>query len=511
MKEIVNWIEHETASYNPDSDSDSDDDSDSDSDDSDDSSSDSDDDSDDSSSESEDDEGEEEDTSKEKEHVHIKIPGAITLNLFCKIDDIRGRMLNYFPLPRPPPPPTPAELELIAMKKAAEEKELERQRNLMLRILKRLDNKMINSGWLAWKEHLSNLRKIAKMRMRMQNMCVVVTFHAWQKLYKDNKQQRDHEEEMQQKLALEKKEAEARLQKSQQENEMRMETLRQQYARPPMAEVAIQTMNEPIATQTDEEIIKAILQAEQDEKDRIEEEKRAKLQKEKELKEREEKFQKFLDQERREEEMKKRNEAAKAAKRLALQNGNEKGPLASTGRKKKVVFSQDSLADLNDENETDSKKEDDYDLKLAKHGLEGPLNELETYSVDSLGSIESARKSNDLYKYTADDNEHSNRLKKNDSKTENRLSKPELYLRNLHHSYDVQALALHGEFDYEQKYGRAVGILETSPKKKTELIDQAISTLLGGNDHEYHSQSSRNEAKAWTDEGGVPIIKYAED
>ena len=94
------------------------------------------------------------------------------------------------------------------MKKEAERKEIERQRNLMLRILKRLDNQLINSGCLAWKEHLSNLRKIAKMRMRMQNMCVVVTFHAWQKLYKDNKKERLHAAEMQQKLAIEQKEAE---------------------------------------------------------------------------------------------------------------------------------------------------------------------------------------------------------------------------------------------------------------------------------------------------------------
>ena len=89
------------------------------------------------------------------------------------------------------------------------------------------------------------------------------------------------------------------------------------------------------------------------------------------------------------------------------------------------------------------------------------------------------------------------------------MTKPELYLRNLQHSYDIQKYEqFNDDFNYEQKYGKGVGILETSPKKKKELINQAISTLLGGNDREYHTQSSRNEAKAWIDEGSVPVIKY---
>ena len=53
----------------------------------------------------------------------------------------------------------------------------------------------------------------------MQNMCVVVTFHAWQQMYREEKKAREHAEEIQQQLAIKEKEAEARLQKSQQESE----------------------------------------------------------------------------------------------------------------------------------------------------------------------------------------------------------------------------------------------------------------------------------------------------
>ena len=188
------------------------------------------------------------------------------------------------------------------------------------------------------------------------------------------------------------------------------------------------------------------------------------------------------------------------------------------------MFAQDSLTlgdsdddENNNSNDNPSKKKK-TSLSTSKDGLIGPLKELETYSVDSLGSLESETNSprdvHNLYKYTNnnnDDDSNSKTQKKtaNNQNAENRLTKPELYLRNLQHSYDIQKYEqFNDDFNYEQKYGKGVGILETSPKKKKELINQAISTLLGGNDREYHTQSSRNEAKAWIDEGSVPVIKY---
>ena len=114
MREVLDWADAKERFEDTSDESDSDSDEESDSDDE---------------SSSEDSESEESDASNEEAgggdgmgSVLKRKPGEVTLDLFCKIDDVRIRMLNYFPRPRPPPPPTPAELELIAMKKQAEEK-----------------------------------------------------------------------------------------------------------------------------------------------------------------------------------------------------------------------------------------------------------------------------------------------------------------------------------------------------------------------------------------------------
>jgi hypothetical protein len=85
-------------------------------------------------------------------------------------------------------------------------------------------------------------------------------------------------------------------------------------------------------------------------------------------------------------------------------------------------------------------------------------------------------------------------------------AKPELYMNTLHHSYDIQRFEQEG-YNFGDKY-RHPGILETSPKKKKELIDNAITTLLGSSGHTYHPQVASGEAKAWMNEGSVPIVQY---
>ena len=85
-------------------------------------------------------------------------------------------------------------------------------------------------------------------------------------------------------------------------------------------------------------------------------------------------------------------------------------------------------------------------------------------------------------------------------------TKSTLYTTTLQHSYDIQKFEQEG-YNFGDKY-KHPGILETSPKKKKELIDSAINTLLGSSGHSYHPQAGSREAKAWINEGSVPIVQY---
>ena len=340
----------------------------------------------------------------------------------------------------------------------------------------------------------------------MQNMCVVVTFHAWQQMYREEKKAREHAKEIQQQLAIKEKEAEARLQKSQQESELRLKELHDAYARPPMEEIGVQTMNEPIPTQTDEDTFNEIKKQEQEELARIELEKMTKLQQEKEKKEREERFQKFLELERLEDERKK----AAESQRQLLEDKSKRPKFSEKGPEN--LFAQDSLAMVDD---SETKADIDNNLK-------GPLKELDTYSMDSLGSLESITNSprdvHKLYKHTSQNKKDASSKNGNETSLyphttkqgtlapSSGTAKPELYMSTLHHSYDIQKFEQEG-YNFGDKY-RHPGILKTSPKKKKELIDNAITTLLGSSGHTYHPQVHSEEAKAWMNEGSVPIVQY---
>ena len=177
-------------------------------------------------------------------------PGTLVQDMFCRIDDVQTRLLTLFPRPLPYTGPSELELELQAMKDQAANAEKERQKNLMVRMLRRLDNRVVTAAWHTWQEHLSNLRKIAKMSMRMKHGWVVITFNALKDHWDEAVVAREHAAEMARVREMEEKERQIMLEQARKEQELHVQRVREEYARPPMDDKGVQTLGEGTATQT---------------------------------------------------------------------------------------------------------------------------------------------------------------------------------------------------------------------------------------------------------------------